>query len=541
MKILTAAQMRRAEEKCAESGTSTATLMENAGRAVAATVRDRVGDPSGSVLVVVGGGNNGGDGEVAARYLGNWGYVVTLYMVARRPAADRNLALAIEAGAALLESVHDTDLASLENELRSAVAVVDAVFGTGFVVGDRDAHRSRPLGDDVARVLHKISEFKLSRPEMMLFAVDMPSGLDADTGAADPACLTVDESIVLGVPKPGLFNLPGAEKAGRLAIVDIGIPSAVVEESVAEMITADWVRHILPLRPLVSNKGTFGKVMVLAGSRNYVGAAWLACSGAMRVGAGLVTLAIPASLQPGVVSKLTEATYLPLPEPDSEKTGEDAAGMVRDALEGYDTLLVGPGLGRSEATATLVRSLLFEHGLPHSHCVIDADALNILAESGLSTETWRSLGDDAILTPHPGEMGRLLGKSVKSIQEDRLNTARQTASMWNKTVILKGAYSVVASPDGRMAVSPFANPVLASAGTGDVLAGAVAGFLAQGLPTFEAALAAVYIHGAAGENVRLALGDAGALAGDLLPVIPVVIHDTKRRLTGKEESHAVGS
>jgi NAD(P)H-hydrate epimerase len=311
---------------------------------------------------------------------------------------------------------------------------------------------------------------------------------------------------------------------GKLSVVGIGIPPQLADSVTVELLTDGWAKTILPKRPIDANKGTFGRVLVVAGSVNYIGAAYLACSGALRVGAGLVTLATAASLQPVVASKLAEATYLPLPESQAGIISPQSARIVRQNLANYDVLLTGCGLGQSHLTGDFLADLFSEKKLPK--LVLDADALNILAKV---SDWWRRLLPDAILTPHPGEMGRLANTSIEAVQSDRLGVALKMAQKWQKTVVLKGAYTVVAEPDGRARISPFANPGLASAGTGDVLAGAIAGLLAQGLSYFDAAALGVYLHGKAGEMVRARLGDAGMLASDLLPELPLAIKQLKEK------------
>jgi hydroxyethylthiazole kinase-like uncharacterized protein yjeF len=366
---------------------------------------------------------------------------------------------------------------------------------------------------------------KKKRPKWRIIALDLPSGLNADSGAVDPATLYADYTITLGTPKPGLFNFPGAERVGKLTVADIGMPENLVGEATSEYLAGEQVRSILPERPLQANKGSFGRVLVVAGSMKYIGAAYLACSGAIRVGAGLVTLATTLTLQSILAAKLTEVTYLPLPESRPGVVSPEAARLISQQLEGYNVLLLGCGLGQSQAAVRLVRSILLAkepRELPA--LVLDADALNTLASV---PDWWQHLTTDAILTPHPGEMARLTGMSVPEIQADRLGAAKKWAAEWHKTVVLKGAYTVVASPDGRSIINPVANPGLASAGSGDVLTGAIAGLVAQGLPLFEAAAGGVYLHGQAGELVRERLGDAGMIASDLLPELPVVIKNLK--------------
>ncbi|MFH1031281.1 MAG: NAD(P)H-hydrate epimerase, partial [Chloroflexota bacterium] len=303
MKILTIEQMRQVERECEGIGLLSNILMENAGRAVAEETRKILGDINKqNIVVLVGPGNNGGDGLVAARYLSELGAKVSLYLLGKRPEGDANLEKvrhldSIEANAENLDK--------LEEWLFKATAVIDAIFGTG---------NSRKLEGIFVEALNRVNKAKERRNSLRIIALDLPSGLDADSGAIDPACLYADYTITLGFPKVGLFNFPGAERVGKITVVDIGIPANLAEKVTTELITDDWARSVLPKRPLGANKGTFGKVLIVAGSINYVGAAYLACSGAIRVGAGLVTLATASSLQPILASKLTEITYLPLPE-----------------------------------------------------------------------------------------------------------------------------------------------------------------------------------------------------------------------------------
>ena len=289
-------------------------------------------------------------------------------------------------------------------------------------------------------------------------------------------------------------------------------------------ITASWIRSVLPKRHSDANKGTFGRVLVIAGSIKYTGAAYLACSGAMRVGAGLVTLATPASLVSILAAKLTEATYLPLPVSSAGVLAPQAVRLVRQSLGGYNALLIGCGIGRQPATDRFVKALLLNQDIKLPPIVIDADALNILATT---QDWWHKMTENAILTPHPGEMSRLTGKSVIEIQNDRVVTAKEKALEWRKTIVLKGANTVIASLEGDVKVNPVANPGLASAGTGDVLAGVIAGLMAQGLKLQDAAACGVYLHSQAGEIVREQLGDTGMLASDLLPALPIVIKRLK--------------
>ena len=512
VKIVTANQMRQIEEDCTRIGISVSVLMENAGKAVAEEVRKILGIiDQRRILILIGPGNNGGDGLVAARYLHDWGARVSLYLLGQRPADDPNFKLSQERGITYIDITQDENLDKLNELLLSTDTIIDALFGTG---------KSRPLRGVFLRALDTVGRAKKERPDLGIIALDLPSGLDADTGAVDPACLYADYTITLGFLKPGLFNSPGKERVGKLTVVDIGIPSYLAERIKSELLTRDWARSVLPRRPLEANKGTFGRVLVVAGSINYIGAAYLACSGAIRIGAGLVTLATPVSLQPILASKLTEVTYLPLPESRSGIVSPGAAKLIHQQLNQYDVLLLGCGLGQSQSAIRFISTTLLRGEVTLPPLVLDADALNTLAKI---PDWWLQLVSDAILTPHPGEMARLVGVSVDEVQQDRQEMTKRVSLDWKKTVVLKGAYTVIATSDGQSRISPTANPGLASAGTGDVLSGAIAGLLAQGLSLFDAAALCVYLHAEAGEMVRVKLGDTGMIATDLLPTLPQVI------------------
>ncbi|MFC1869889.1 NAD(P)H-hydrate dehydratase [Chloroflexota bacterium] len=516
MKILTADQVRRIDEECAAIGLPTEVLMENAGKAVATEVKRILGATDRQhILVLIGPGNNGGDGLVAARYLHDWGAATSVYICSRRPSDDRNLKLVQERGITCIEAAEDKNTAQLDKLLASASTVIDALFGTG---------KTRPLTGAFQQVLERVKRAGEKRPALRVVTVDLPSGLNADTGAVDTACLNADHTITLGFPKFGLFLFPGAERAGKVTIVDIGIPAYLAEQVTTELITDDWTKTVLPQRPPQANKGTFGRVLVVAGSINYTGAAYLACSGALRVGAGLVTLATATSLQPILAAKLTEVTYLPLPESQPGIISDQAAGLIREQFDSCNVLLLGCGLGQNPSTAEFIRAVLLHSKPPIPSLVVDADALNTLAKI---PNWWQQLTSDAVLTPHPGEMSRLAGVTVDEVQSDRVGTARRLATEWHKTIVLKGAYTVIAAPDGQVRISPVANPGLASAGTGDVLAGAISGLVAQGLTLFDAAGLGVYLHAQAGEMVQAKMGDTGMIATDLIPELPLAIRQLK--------------
>ena len=512
MKIVTVEEMQELERRSEASGVTTNALMEQAGLAVARIAWRRLETVTeASVLALTGPGNNGGDGLVAARHLRAWGATVTAYLCAARRPEDPKLRLARDADVRVIDAIEQGGLAGLREELSKTHLVVDAILGTG---------RARRIQGALQEILSAVQEERARRSGLMLLALDLPTGLNADTGEADPACLAADLTVTLGCPKKGLFRFPGAEKVGRLMVADIGIPGHLLESPSPELVTPRWVREHLPARPLNAHKGTFGRVLVVAGSHNFIGAAYLACMGAARTGTGYVTLATLPSIQPILATKLTEATYVLLPEDAPGDFGAQAGGEVRQAMEDYDALLMGCGLGQRPATQSMVRQALLSTTPLPAPLVLDADALNTLART---PEWWKRLKGEVVLTPHPGEMARLLGGTVEAVEEDRIESARAAAALWGVTVLLKGAFSVVASPQGDVRVLPFANPILASAGTGDVLAGVVAGLLAQGMSPFDAAGAGAFLHGAAGELVARELGDRGAVASDLLPALPQAI------------------
>lgn len=515
MKIVTAQQMREIEDRAEAGGVSKDVLMENAGLAVAdyihASVRNLVGM---TVVVLVGPGNNGGDGLVAARHLDAWGARVTICLCRDNPAHRGKVDFLRGKRVTVIQLDDDEGRAQLRESLHLAQIVLDAILGTG---------RSRPITGATGEALDLLRKARAGKESPRLMVLDLPTGLDADTGNVDPKTVPCDETLTLGNPKAGLYRFPGAEYAGKIEVLDIGVPKGLDSDIPFELMTDDWAGSTLPDRPMSGHKGTFGRALIVGGSKNYVGAPYLAATAAGRVGAGLVTLAVPQSLQMAIAAKAVEPTYLPLPEEAPGVPQADAAGLIAEAVSGYQALLIGPGIGQADSTREMAAKLLFQGG-QHPPIVVDADGLNVLASS---SEWWNDFPQKAILTPHPGEMARLTGRSTKDIQEHREKIAVESAVMWRKIVVLKGAFTAVAYPDGSSRLSPFANSAMATAGTGDVLAGTIAGLLAQGVEPEDAAALGVYLHGLAGERASADLGDAGMLAGDLLPELPRAIRDLR--------------
>lgn len=514
MKLITVAEMQRAEREC---GVPIPTLMENAGLAVAQEAWLMLGELADRrIVVLVGPGNNGGDGLVAARHLKDWGADVTVVMLKARGEDDANLKAIVEREVPVV-ILEDDGQNRLDEALAGAELVIDALLGTG---------RAREIEGPLAALIDRLREARVRRLPPRLLAVDLPTGLDADTGAVDPHCVAADETVALGWSKVGLHTLPGSQYAGRVEVVDIGIGAEHGAAIQTELMTASWARALLPERPPGAHKGTFGSALVVAGSPQYVGAAALSCSGALRVGIGIVTLACARSVYPMLASKLTETTFEPLDDKEGLLSAEEAYSVRRALSRGYEALLVGPGLSQGGYVVAFMRALLpMITGEDVKAVVIDADGLNNIAKV---ERWWEVLDVPAIITPHPGELSRLSGLEVAEIQRHRLAAARKCAAEWGLTVVLKGANTVVAAPDGRARLSPFANPGLASGGTGDVLAGAITGLIAQGIEPFEAASLGVYLHGLGGELVRRELGDAGMLAGDVAAALPRAIKELRR-------------
>ncbi|MCC6960073.1 MAG: NAD(P)H-hydrate dehydratase [Dehalococcoidia bacterium] len=515
MKLVTAAQMRELEQAAIAAGSSEPQLMEEAGLAVAQEAWMLLGTLEGRRIVVLAGpGNNGGDGLVAARHLADWGAELAVYLPKGHHHEERFGELN-DRQVPLIDGRDDPEHQALDGLLGAADLVIDALLGIG---------QQRPIdpAEPVGEALTRLAQARNSYQPPKLVAVDLPTGVNADSGAADALVVAPDMTVTFGLPKVGMYQAPASGLLGKVQVIDIGIPKAAQEAVKLELLTTRWVRANLPGRPEDANKGTFGKVLVVGGSRMYTGAVQLAAVAAYRAGAGLVTVATPDAVVDRIAGSLPEATWLPQPASADGRLPGETAKTLRNEWPHFRAAVVGPGLGDSTETRAFTWAALPDLGDVESGAVIDADALNALASMPDGPERTPA---NAVLTPHPGELARLMGTTVADVQSRRLEVAGEAAAKYGCTVILKGAHSVIASADGRVSLSPFANPLLATAGSGDVLAGIVGGYLAQGADPFTAACLGVYLHGATGEALREELGSAGLLASEIARALPKAVKD----------------
>ena len=513
MKIVSAEQMRELDRQAIEEhGVPGLTLMENAGRAVAEAARRMTEGRSGRpIAIVCGRGNNGGDGFVAARHLAQMDRRVEVYLAGGRQEvrgdAAENLQRLAEAGVAVTE-VAEAD--TFARTCSRASLVVDALLGTGL---------SGQVSGLVGRLIEAINECGTA-----VLAVDIPSGLDADRGRPLGVAVRATETVTLGLPKLGLFLVPGIDYAGRVTVADIGLPSEVVADCPAagDLVEREWVRMLLPPRRRSAHKGEFGHVLAIAGSAGLSGAAAMCAQAAMRVGAGLVTVGCPESINEILEIKLTEAMTYPLPETYERSLDTWALAPILELAQAASVVAIGPGLSTQPETVVLVRRLVARLDRP---MVIDADALNALADASVLLEGEHA---PAVLTPHPGEMARLMGVTAAEVQAQRPHFAEAAAGRFKSVIILKGACSIIAARGRPLTINGTGNPGMASGGTGDILTGMVAGLIAQGLLPFEAAAAATYLHGLAGDLAAARVGEAGLIASDLLASVPEALAEALR-------------
>jgi len=525
MEILSVAEMRALERTADARGLSYAQMMQNAGQGAAQIIRQRIeawGIAHPRILVLIGPGNNGGDGLVCATALANAGLTVQCYLLRPRPDDDPVYLAARAAGLFMADAQNDMRLRVLHQMVTHANVIVDALLGTGV---------SRPIEGDLRAILREVNHRRRSTnlPPCKLVALDGVTGMNYDTGSLDPVAVPADLTITFHAPKRGHYCFPAAQACGELVVTSIGIEPGIAEDwragaQCADVRLADeaLVCARLPARQRDAHKGTFGRVLVIGGCSEYLGAPALAARAAYRVGAGLVALAVPDAVKPSAAVTCPEAIFLTLPESSAALAPPSHASIAQwlALATGESAVLLGPGLGQAAPTVAFLDALLGSLAAGLRGLVCDADALNLLARI---PAWWSRVPAQTVLTPHPGEMARLTQRSASEIQGDRIECALQYAEAWGHIVVLKGAHTVIAAPGRRGVVLPFANPALATAGSGDVLAGCIAGFMAQGLSPFDAAVCGAYVHAAAGERWRAQHGNAGLLAGELTALLPDII------------------
>jgi hydroxyethylthiazole kinase-like uncharacterized protein yjeF len=537
MLVASVEQMRALEKRADERGHSYAKMMELAGNGIAEFIDSRFcaefeEDADRTILGLVGSGNNGGDTLIALQILQSRGWVTKAYLVKDRPSDDPLVSAYLESGGTLEKHAEDTKLTILKKWCANTQFILDGILGTG-------AHL--PLDETIRAVLKTVIKYEAG---MVILAIDCPSGIDCSTGEVSADIIHCDYTLSMAAVKTGLLSFPAFEYCGNLVNISIGFEKNLPnwEEGLHEIITPINVSDLLPKRPLDAHKGTFGTALIVAGSISYTGAVLLAAEAAYRSGVGLVRAAIPGMIHTTIAGQIPEVTWLLLPH-ESGVIAESAVDVIHKHMDKVTAMLIGPGLETEETTRHFISRLFSRQGKKRAGgdigfvpsgmddgkskvsqalppLVIDADALRILADI---PDWWKMLPAGSILTPHPGEMAALTGLSVKEVQERRLDLALLFAKEWNQILILKGALTVIATPDGHAYISTCANPSLARAGSGDLLAGLITGFLAQGVKPVAAARLGVWIHGYCGDLASEEVDAAAILPSDLVVQIPASI------------------
>ncbi len=537
VKLFSVKEMQTVEKEANAAGLTYEMMMENAGAGIAKEIELAYSHlPEKSIVALVGSGNNGGDALVALYHLSKITWKTCAYIVRPRAEDDTLIARLLNNGGQVIKVESDPQYEQLNNLLTNYAVLLDGVFGTGIKL---------PLKDEIANILKYVKHYLASSlNKMHVVAVDCPSGVDSETGEAADETIPAELTVTMAGIKSGLIKFPAAKLVGALRIANIGtienLPTYTKNKK--SILTREDVKKYLPSRPIDAHKGTFGTALIVAGSVNYTGAALLAGMAAYRAGAGLVTMAIPGLLHEALAGQFPESTWVLLPH-ETGVISVDAAKVIQKNLERATAILIGPGFGLQDTTLEFLKKLFTEAGSVNNNdmgfihkdtihdetdisqkpIVMDADGLKLLSQIA----DWYSLLPPlSILTPHPGEMSVLTGLSNDKIQENRLEVATKYAKRWGHIVVLKGAYTVIAAPDGQLAVVPIATAALARAGTGDVLAGLIVGLRAQGVDPYWAACAGAWIHATAGVVAAKQMGNtASVIASDVLSAIPQVITD----------------
>ncbi|MCX7974674.1 MAG: NAD(P)H-hydrate dehydratase [Candidatus Aminicenantes bacterium] len=528
MKVLTAKEMKEIDRQTIEEvGIPGPVLMENAGRQIFLAIASKFPDLNKERIVIVAGkGNNGGDGLVVARHLFNQGCQPQIFLLASKKEvkgdAALNLRIAENIGLKVWEVLEERDWNELNQALGKATIIIDAIFGTGL---------EKPAEGIYARAIELIN-----RSSAFKIAVDIPSGLSSDTPELIGPAIKAEMTVTLGVPKIAHVLPPAEEYVGEVIVADISLPSFLFsdEKHRVEWLEKKKILNWFMPRKRDTHKGTYGHLLILAGSMGKTGAAIMAARAALRSGAGLVTVATPKSCLPIIARSTMELMTEPLPESEEGSVSSRALARLKEILKGKDALLIGPGLSTHPETSELLSSLLPEVTLP---CLIDADGLNILAQR---PELLSRLPQPCILTPHPGEFSRLVQIKVGEILAQRLTLTSEFSKKYGVFLVLKGHRTIISSPDGRIFINPTGNPGMASGGSGDVLSGLAASFLMQIKDPFLAIAAAVYVHGLSGDIAKEKIGERPLVAGDLIRYLPVAIKRLEDLAKEKEEVTSLG-
>jgi len=507
MKVVTSRQMREIDRKAIEENNiSGFTLMENAGLRIFQSLKNIYPDLRlKKIIIFSGSGNNGGDGFVVSRHLHDYGAKVKVFLLAPfnkfKGEAGEKLNIINKMGVELTEA-DAIKLEEIKEAIQNSDLIIDAMLGTG-------------LQGIVTGLKAKIIDL-VNTAGKEVVAIDVPSGLNTDSGKIEGPCIKANHTITLALPKIGLLLFPGASHAGKVTVEDIGIPAHLLKniKIKTNIITEEIVKSLLPFRATYSHKGSFGKVLILAGSVGMTGAAYLASEAAMRSGTGIVTLGIPRSLNQIMEVKLTEVMTLPLAETEKQSLGEEAEGTISKLIKNYSVLGIGPGISRQTETKRLIRKIIEK---AHISLVVDADAIYALSED---LSVLKKTKTPLVITPHTGEIAKLINKSIDFILNNRLDVTREIAQKYGIVVVLKGARTIIANKEGEVYINAGDNSGMATGGSGDVLTGIICSLIAQGTDNFSAAIAGVYIHSLAGNLARDIKGERGMIAGDILSQIP---------------------
>lgn len=520
MKVLKAEEMRNVDRRASsEYAIPSILLMENAGIRTVETIEEILGEFTGKHIVILAGkGNNGGDGLVAARHLLNAGADVEVFLLGKIGELTADAGINYQILQKICGEIYplheDNDLNKLMLSLLSCDLIVDSIYGIGF---------KGSLGEFEAQVVRMVNWSKAP-----VVAVDIPSGVDADTGRVHGDAIKASHTVTFALPKIGLLLEPGKTYAGTLSVADISIPKKLLQdpELKTNLITESMIKTYFPARLPESHKGTYGHVLVIGGSIGLTGAVIMASYAALRAGAGLVTAALPESLVPVVETGMLEVMTTPLAETGQATIALEALPAIENLLGTVSACAFGPGLSRYTEAQAVAQFVLERAGVP---VVIDADGLNAIA-GDISILKDRQI--PVVLTPHPGEMARLIGKSIEEVQNNRIELAREFAHKWGVTMVLKGNKTIVATPAGETYINITGNPGMATGGSGDVLCGMIAGFIAQGMNPQAAAISGVYLHGLAGDQAVKTTGERGLIAGDLISAIPDVLSYMEKQSGG---------